>query len=631
LARTHALSVAGDTLFTAAMAGTVFFSVADFDAARGRVAMLLVLTIAPFAVAAPLLGPLFDRVRGGRRWMVVGLAVARALLSLLIIRHRDSWLFFIEALLFLVLSKGYLIARGALVPTTVRNDAELVKANSRLALLSGVTAALTAGPAVLLLWLGGASWVLALAAMVFVGCAVAAYQLPSVKVAAEPPDAVERAELRSIGILVAAYSMGAIRLVVGFLVFQVGFYAKDNNQGLLIVAAAVGAQLGFLGGSLASPGMRRRFSEERILAIVLSFTVAAGLLATLVGLLADGSAVTLGFAATLLSAAVAATSNVGKQAFDAIVQRDAPDANRGRSFARFETRFQLVWVVGALIPTAQVLPLEVSFVLVSVVAAFALFSYLVGRRRAALGVDYRLVRFPSPSDRWRVTSMSAARATLGYVRPARRQGGHTPAEPAVVTGASGEPAGGAGAPSHDEPAAPGDVQPAAATGISGLPDLPALPPRARTPADGGVLGLDDDPRRYVVHPGVDSDADTDATRDTIFGDGAAPHESSPRSLDPRRVLDPRVPMEESGVPMRRYLGFLGDTLSDGDVVAGASDGGGHGDGDVVNGGTGADDRRRRGRRTARRQRKASKRAQRKGGSQRGDRRRGDDPLPGMDV
>ena len=39
-----------------------------------------------------------------------------------------------------------------------------------------------------------------------------------------------------------------------------------------------------------------------------------------------------------------------KLAFDSLVQRDAPDANRGRSFARFETRFQLVWVIGALLP-----------------------------------------------------------------------------------------------------------------------------------------------------------------------------------------------------------------------------------------------------------------------------------------
>lgn len=550
LARTHALSIAGDTLFTAAMAGTVFFSVADFDAARSRVALLLLLTIAPFAVAAPLLGPLFDRVRGGRRFMVVGLAVARIILSLLIIRHRDSWLFFIEALLFLVLSKGYLIARGALVPTTVRNDAELVKANSRLALLSGVTAALTAGPAVLLLWLGGPGWVLVAAAVVFTGCAIAAWQLPSVTVAPTPPDAVEKAELRSTGILVAASSMAAIRLIVGFLVFQVGFYAKDNDQGLLIVGAAIGAQTGFLAGSMLSPVMRRRFSEERILAIVLSFTIAAGLLATVVGLFAGGSAVTLGVAATLLSAAVAGTSNVGKQAFDAIVQRDAPDANRGRSFARFETRFQLVWVAGALIPTAQVFPLEASFVFISVVAAFALLSYLVGRSRAAAGIDYRLVRFPA-SDRLRASSATAAKASLGYFGFGEGRTG-VPRR----SEAAGDPDGG--------PAAMPIAQSGQAPG--GLPGLPDVPPRTPTASEIGALGLTDDPRRYrhgvTGHHDEAPAGDPEVPAGTIFGDGVAPHEQAGRHLDPRRVLDPGIPLTESGVTDRRNLGFLDDTVVD---------------------------------------------------------------------
>jgi hypothetical protein len=34
------------------------------------------------------------------------------------------------------------------------------------------------------------------------------------------------------------------------------------------------------------------------------------------------------------------------------VQRDAPDAARGRSFARFETRFQVVWVAGGVLAVA---------------------------------------------------------------------------------------------------------------------------------------------------------------------------------------------------------------------------------------------------------------------------------------
>lgn len=552
LARTHAFSVAGDTMFTAALAGTVFFSVTDFDAARGRVALLLLFTIAPFAVAAPLLGPLLDRARGGRRWMIVGLAVARALLCVLIIRHRDSWMFYGEALLFLVLSKGYLIARGAVVPTTVHDDAELVKANSRLALLSGVTAAMAAVPAVLLLWLGGASWVLALGAVMFVACAAMAAQLPPTRVAPEPADAVERAELRSVGILVAASSMGAVRLIVGFLVFQIGFYAKDNNQGLLIVAAAIGAQLGFLGGSLASPVLRRTFTEERILAIVLAFTVAAGLLAALVGLGAGGSAVTLGLAATLLSAAVGATSNVGKQAFDAIVQRDAPDANRGRSFARFETRFQLVWVLGALIPTFVDLPLEASYVLVSAVAAFALLSYLVGRRRAAAGVDHRLVRFPAPMARWPATRVAAVRARLGFAR----------------NGDVADPVAAAVRPAPAAPVRPAPARrPAPVPPMARPPVVPGAPP-VPTPAATGRLGLGDPggPGGEPADPTVSDPAGG------LFDGGTDP--TVRHTLDPRRVLDPTVPIEQSGVAPPRYLGFLGDVTADAaaDDTPGGADG-----------------------------------------------------------
>ena len=57
LARTHAFGLAGDAIFAIALAGSVFFSL-DFNSARWNVALYLVLTIAPFAVAAPLIGPL---------------------------------------------------------------------------------------------------------------------------------------------------------------------------------------------------------------------------------------------------------------------------------------------------------------------------------------------------------------------------------------------------------------------------------------------------------------------------------------------------------------------------------------------------------------------------------------------
>ena len=76
-ARVHALSSIGDGLVTIALAGSIFFSV-DPSAARNKVALYLFLTIAPFAVVTPLIGPAVDRARGGRRTMVLATTLGRA-------------------------------------------------------------------------------------------------------------------------------------------------------------------------------------------------------------------------------------------------------------------------------------------------------------------------------------------------------------------------------------------------------------------------------------------------------------------------------------------------------------------------------------------------------------------------
>ena len=78
-------------------------------------------------------------------------------------------------------------------------------------------------------------------------------------------------------------------------------------------------------------------------------------------------------AAAALAMCVGIAASSGKLAFDSVVQRDAPDANRGRSFARFETRFQLTWVVGAFLPVVISIPMEVGFIVIAACAAFALF------------------------------------------------------------------------------------------------------------------------------------------------------------------------------------------------------------------------------------------------------------------
>src|ERR1700686_2724560 len=69
LALVHVIMMAGDTLVTVSLAGSLFFSVSPTEA-KGRVLAYLLLTIAPFAVVSPLLGPLIARSVSGRRALV---------------------------------------------------------------------------------------------------------------------------------------------------------------------------------------------------------------------------------------------------------------------------------------------------------------------------------------------------------------------------------------------------------------------------------------------------------------------------------------------------------------------------------------------------------------------------------
>ncbi|MCX6510731.1 MAG: MFS transporter [Actinobacteria bacterium] len=376
LARAHAASVSGDALFAIGLAGSVFFSL-DFTSARWRVALYLLLTIAPFAIAAPLIGPAIDRIKGGRRWIIVGSMLMRAVLAFFVVRHMNTILFYPEAFGMLIMQKIYSISKSAVIPSTVHSDEELVQANSQLTTLSSIAVVIAAIPGGILYAIGGGRATVALGAIVFAVGTILALQLPPTTVAAEPAGEAEREELRSAGITHASVAMSLIRGMVGFLSFMLAFDFKNAGAPLWqlgLVAAT--AQFGFFVGSLIVPRLRRVITEERILVGSLIVTSVAGLVTAFIGGLGG---------AALLSMMLGVTSCSAKQAFDSIVQRDAPDANRGRSFAKFETRFQLIWVIGALIPIIIPIPAALGFGLIAISASVAVAFYLVGLRNVRAG------------------------------------------------------------------------------------------------------------------------------------------------------------------------------------------------------------------------------------------------------
>jgi hypothetical protein len=379
LARVHSLQVAGDALIALALANSLFFSI-DPTAARNKVALYLVLTMAPFAVVAPLIGPALDRAKNGRRLMIVAISVARFLVGLLMIGHLNSLFLFPEAFLMLVLGKGYGIAKSAMVPTTVTNDQELVEANSKLAIITGISGVVAGIPGAILGWIGGPEWIVGFAIVIFALGAVMSLSLAPGAVAEEPAGEAEESELRSRGIFLAASAMGLMRGIVGFLVFLLAFEYQTAPTWQL--GAAVGASvLGSFVGSILAPRVRRTTQEEDILTGSLLIAAAVALLGAWSGGL---------LSAVLVAFAIGFSANTAKLAFDSIVQRDAPDANRGRSFARFETRFQIWWVVGSFIPVILPiikipLPEQAGFLMIALTAGFAAVTYWVGRRDVAAG------------------------------------------------------------------------------------------------------------------------------------------------------------------------------------------------------------------------------------------------------
>ena len=371
LARAHVLVSTADALVTIALANSLFFDLNPNDA-RWKVFLYLALTMAPLAIVTPFIGPALDRSVGGRRWMIVAVTAVRSVVCLVMINDLHGLLLFPEAFAVLAMGKAYTISRGAVVPTVVRNDDELVEANSKLQMLSGLAVPLCAVPAGIAFAIAGSQGVLAVAVLVYAAAALAALRIPATQVADAPASAAESAELRGIGVLLAASAMGLLRGIVGFLTFLLLFDLRDDPKWQL-AAVLVITGAGALLGSAVAPALRRAFPEERMLMMALSVAAAGGLTAAWVGGLP---------ASMLLAALIALVSTTGRVAFDSLVQRDAPDANRGRSFARFELRFQLVWVVGAVIPVVVSIPLGVGFVIIAGVAAFALFSYVAGQQAA---------------------------------------------------------------------------------------------------------------------------------------------------------------------------------------------------------------------------------------------------------
>lgn len=400
LVRVHALMAAGEASMAVALADSLFLSITPGEA-RGRVLLFLAVSFAPFLILAKFIGPVIDRMPGGRRLLILLIAALRAIVMVLMVSQLDSLLLFPLAFVAMVLNKTYSVSKSALVPVLIKSDNNLVEANAKLGVTAGIvgfTAAIPAG----ILSLISPKAPLIFGAIIFAVAALNALRFPKQMVAKNEPAELELLELRQPGVVIAVSAMSLVRASVGFVFFHLAFWFADPQRaeevgtdtnglwtqvkyhfgpqfgtmwfGIAVSMAAIGSLL----GNLSAKRLNKLKRIEYLLVIALAIIGVAGLLTAL-------TSVTI--TALLLMAVVNYAAAIGNMAFESIVQRDAPDANRGRALANYYTRFQLMWVAAGIIPVLLQLPGVVGFGIVAGIGFSGALIYWVGLRQVAIGLQ----------------------------------------------------------------------------------------------------------------------------------------------------------------------------------------------------------------------------------------------------
>lgn len=424
LTELHASHTAGDTAMTLALAGTLFFNPQTAQA-RGQVALFLLLTMVPFALTAPLIGPLLDRFSHGRRWAIGTTLAARAFLCWVLgeaITGESGWLF-PAALGCLVGSKAYTIARAAAVPRLLPPDTTLVKANSKVS-MAGVLGAVVGGAVGGAALIVGPAWALRAAFVMFVVGTVQAIRLPArvdssfgergpeetTPIPLQPsgpstgpvhPGAATTIDsLGPIGrfrrrkqaipwrVMHAMWSTGGTRLLTGFLIMFMAFLAKERPidglrgelvLGLLVVGIGVGNALGSVLGNLI-----KAYRPEKVAMLAtLAATVTCICTAIWYGV---WTLVAIGLVQGL-------AAQLSKLCFDALVQREVPENVRASVFAWSETMLQMLWVVGGSLGIVLPLNPHIGF---PVCAAGLVATVVMAARQRKLAASARTRRARRP-------------------------------------------------------------------------------------------------------------------------------------------------------------------------------------------------------------------------------------------
>ncbi len=448
---------AGDAFVAVSLAGTIFFST-SVDQARGRVVLFLLVTMAPFAVLAPFIGPALDRMQQGRKYLLAGTLLARGLLCWGMSAAINSPVTLLPAAFgILVLQKAYGVARASVTPRLLPAEITLVTANARSQLITLTASMLGGAVAAGIQASAGAAWVLRAGTVIYLAAMVLALRLsdqvdtpPAPAAAGPPPDiypngpgpyapgsgngartAGRGRDGRTIPFEPAALSPGApppragptrpdgVRTPTGARRWRglanVGPVVGEAMRGNAVLRAFSGYMVFFLAFYLRTEhfGVSHNFALGALVAAAAAGALAAMAIGSLVrarapqailfGMLTLAPVVTAACAwffsltaaiAVAFTAALAA--GLAKLSLDSTVQREIGEEIRSSAFAVSETLNQVSNVAGSLVGVlvSMLNNGEVGLAIPAACLTVALVTLVARRRRRILAA--RLSEEPPP-------------------------------------------------------------------------------------------------------------------------------------------------------------------------------------------------------------------------------------------
>lgn len=371
------LNYASDAALAVALANTLFFSAASAES-REKVLLYLLITIAPFAVVAPLIGPALDKIQRGRRLAMAVSSAGQALACIIIAAKFHTWMLYPAALASMVLSRSFIVLKSAVTPRVVPPEITLSKTNARLTVFGLAAAGAGGGVASGFSWAFGSAGALVLAALICVAGAWQAMRIPSW---VESTEGEERAPMHTQvlhtggkhvdSVSLALWGNATIRLLTGFLTLFAAFAVKAETEAngqsatmqlmlLGLIGAGAGAG-GFLGNAIGS--RLQMGTPDQIIIGGISASLAATILA---------SAIPGIWTAALVALVGATASALAKISVDAVIQRDLPEQSRASAFGKSETVLQLAWCIGGAIGLLLPPTYWIGFLTVSVLVAVGL-------------------------------------------------------------------------------------------------------------------------------------------------------------------------------------------------------------------------------------------------------------------